>query len=128
MDISYLIIFAIIGFVIWFQFGLFYKASKSQGKDVSDLLLKFDLPAQKKLLLFFSSEHCGPCRAMYPVIEKLKQDYANVISMDMGKNIELARSLGIRATPTLVIIENGFIQKVLLGSQSEAKLRSLLEQ
>jgi len=127
MESSYLIVFAIIGFVIWFQFGLFYKARKNQGKDVSDSLIKFSLPAQDKLLIMFSSEQCGPCRAMYPVIEKLKQEYANVISLDVSKNTELARSLDIRATPTIVIINNGFIQNVLLGSQSEGKLRSLLE-
>ena len=127
MDYSYLIIFLIIGFVVWFQFGTLYAVNKLQGKDVSHVLLKFNLPVRNKLMLFFSSERCGPCRAMYPVIDKLKLDYSQVITIDVGKESELAERMEIRATPTTVIINNGLIEKILLGSQSETKLRTFLK-
>ncbi len=127
MDSSFLIIIFIIAVVIWFQFGLLYEAVKFQGKDVSGMLRKFNLPVHDKVLLFFCSEYCDPCRAMYPLIEKLKQDYNQVKTVDVKKNTELAGSLKIRATPTIVIIDNGCIKKVLPGTQSEAKLRALLD-
>ena len=126
METSYLIVILIVGFVIVFQFGLVYTARKNQGQDITEVLNHFELPSQGRLLLFFTSAQCRPCRSMYPIIDSLQRDASNVVKIELNEHMRFASQLNVRATPTIMIIQNGLIEKVLLGSQSEAKLRKLM--
>jgi thioredoxin 1 len=83
--------------------------------------------AQKRLLLYFWSPRCSMCRGMTPVIDKLAQEREDVISVNAAENIELARRFKVMGTPTMVLLDHGKIDKVLLGAKSEKTIRSLLQ-
>lgn len=79
-----------------------------------------------KLLFYFYSAHCGPCRTLSPLIDRLAQRHGNVVKVDVLQQPAAARQFGIRATPTLVLVEDGKVVKVLLGAVSEKQLEVLL--
>jgi thioredoxin 1 len=52
---------------------------------------------------------CIPCKAMAPILSKLKTDYAGraaVIFIDVWKNPEQAPKFGIRAIPTQIFYDS----------------------
>lgn len=92
-------------------------------------IIKGDLP----VLVDFSASWCGPCKAMFPIIEELSNEYEGkfVISkMDVDSNVETPSKFGIRSIPTLLFFKNGEVVDRLIGAQKKdilvAKLDSLL--
>lgn len=88
---------------------------------VDDKLLKAD-----KLVLYFTSAYCHPCKEMAPMIERLSSELGNVVKLDALEHGELATSLHARGAPAFVFIEAGRISGVHLGALTEARLRAHL--
>jgi len=82
------------------------------------------------VLLDFFGEHCGPCRQLAPVLDRLATAYegrANVLTLDASANQELAGTLAISAVPTVVAYRNGQEVGRLVGLRPESAYRKLLE-
>ncbi|WP_406699684.1 thioredoxin domain-containing protein [Singulisphaera sp. Ch08] len=82
------------------------------------------------VLLDIYGAHCGPCRQLAPVIDRLATDYsgrARVFKVDAGANQELAGSLMISAVPTVVAFRDGQEVGRLVGLRPESAYRKLLE-
>ena len=65
-------------------------------------LIKSDKPT----LVDFFATWCGPCRMQGPVLEDVKNkvgDAANVLKVDIDKNIELAQRYRVQSVPTLIL-------------------------
>lgn len=102
---------------------------RMQGKPAPDFtaLLEPEQRGHARYLLFFHSEHCGPCRAMRPHIETLSGEFpGQVIPIDVQQAPALAQDFGVMATPTSLLIQEGRIGKVLLGTQGLRRLQRLL--
>jgi thioredoxin 1 len=78
-------------------------------------------------LYYFWSPHCGMCRGMTPLIDRLRETRSDLIKINLVESRELARSFGIAATPTLVLVRDGVVEKVLLGAQGETRILELLD-
>lgn len=121
---------AVLGFIALIagmQLLMWLRAKRSVGHPAPDTS-SVDGPAASdpRRLYYFYSASCGPCRAIKPLVEKLRQSHRNLIPVDVGQNIELARKFGIAGTPSFILVEGGSIREVLLGGQTERKLSSLL--
>jgi thioredoxin 1 len=84
----------------------------------------------KPVLVDFSAEWCGPCKAMAPVLKnvaKSLQDKARIIKIDVDKNQGLSQKLGIRGVPTFMIYKEGKMLWRKSGMQSAQTLITLLE-
>ena len=68
--------------------------------------LKKIINDEKKILIDFYANWCGPCKMLGPILEK-HQSNIKVIKIDTDKFDELSREYGIMSIPTLVLIENG---------------------
>lgn len=80
------------------------------------------------VLADFYADWCGPCRMIEPVVETLAADTpALVAKVDVDANQQLARTYGVRGVPTLVLFADGTQVEKVVGVESEAKLRSLIE-
>lgn len=63
-------------------------------------------------LVDFYATWCGPCQAMMPTIEQLKQKKGaqlRVLKIDVDKNQEVANKFKIRSVPTLILFKKGEI-------------------
>lgn len=84
----------------------------------------------KPVLVDFSAEWCGPCKAMAPILQdvaKNVKDTARIVKIDVDKNQGLAQKLGIRGVPTFMIYKEGKVLWRQSGMQSAQTLISLLQ-
>ena len=78
------------------------------------------------VLLEFSSEYCGHCRAMQPVIQSLAQKGVPVRQVNVRREPDLASRYGIRQTPTYVVIAEGREVSRLVGAHTENEIVTAL--
>jgi len=82
------------------------------------------------VLLDLYGEHCGPCRQLAPLLDRLAVDYdgrAKVLLLNAGANHELAGRLAVSAVPTVVAFRDGREVGRLVGLRPESAYRHLLE-
>ncbi len=107
---------------------IWLSAKRMQGSDAPDYaaLLTPEQRGLSKLMFYFHSAHCGPCRTLTPVVDAMAARYGNVVKVDAMQQPAVAQRFGVRATPTLVLVDAGKVVKVMLGSVSEKQLELLL--
>ena len=116
------------GMMKWNALGLGGNKIEKNGMTQADFqkLLQTD----KKVLVDFNAEWCGPCKKMAPYLEKMKEELKDevvIISIDVDKNEAVAADLKIESLPTLILYEN---QKSIwknIGYLSEEELKAKLQ-
>lgn len=74
------------------------------------------------ILVIFTSTRCGPCKAMYPILESLKDEIKIIFTkVDTDSNPTLISYFKIQSVPTLFLINNGNLLRRtgFLGSKQE---------
>ena len=86
------------------------------------------LKSNKKVLVDFYANWCGPCRMLGPVLEQIssKINY-DIVKMDIDQNEEYARQNGVMVVPTLILFENGKEVSRKTGLLSLSELEEWLE-
>ena len=88
------------------------------------------IQGDRPVLVDFTAAWCGPCRAMAPVLNKVKNkvgDDATIVKIDIDKNQQFARNMGVQGVPTFVLFKNGDEKWRQVGMTSEHQLLSVLE-
>jgi thioredoxin 1 len=121
--IPYLFGFLAIALIIW-QFYPLIKLRSARGKHAPslDLLLNDSQRESPKLLLYFMSPKCGMCREITPIVDSLALQHSNILRVNLFEHTEVARELGVMATPAFVLITNGVVEKVKLGGLTESQI------
>ncbi|MBS7233739.1 thioredoxin fold domain-containing protein [Flavobacterium psychroterrae] len=116
------------GIMNWNEEGFGKQATTEVGISMNDFndLLNTD----KKVLVDFYAEWCGPCKQMEPYILKMQKEMTDkvvVIRIDVDKNKTMATQLKIDQLPTLVLYENKAVQWKNTGLISEKDLKKQLQ-
>ena len=84
----------------------------------------------KPVLVDFYADWCAPCRAMKPVLEDLKAQMGEELSIfkiDVDKNQAIAERYAIRSIPTLILFKNGEPVWRKSGMASSVELKKAVE-
>ncbi|MFH7018096.1 thioredoxin domain-containing protein [Flavobacterium sp. FlaQc-47] len=116
------------GIMNWNEEGFGKPTTTNVGMSMNDFndLLNTD----KKVLVDFYAEWCGPCKQMEPYILTMQKDMTDkivIIRIDVDKNKTLATQLKIDQLPTLVLYENKAVQWKNTGLISEKDLKKQLQ-
>lgn len=110
------------------QFLALRRARRSEGMTAPDTTaVDGAAHADLRRVYYFYATHCGPCRAMTPVVDRLREIHRNLIKINIAEAPDLARGFGIAATPSFVLVEGGAIRQVKLGGQSEKQLLMMIQ-
>lgn len=85
---------------------------------------------QIPVLVDYWADWCGPCQMQMPVLKKLVDEHAgNFVLAKINTDVQrdLARDHGIRSLPTMRLYKDGQVVEEILGAQTEATLRILLD-
>ncbi len=128
-DIIFVLIVFSLLFVVGLRFYWKWKAKSLKGRPLPEGIPNVNRLKKGKGVIYFYSPNCKPCQMVEPVYKKLSKELKKVsfIKVNVLENPEAARSVGILATPALVITREGKIEEVLLGPVSEGTLREKLK-
>ena len=76
------------------------------------------LKSDKKVLIDFYADWCGPCKMMSPIIDQIAEEKAEQIKVgkvNVDENQELAMEYDVMSIPTIIIINNGEVEKTFIG-------------
>lgn len=129
LDSILYIVLTIIGFFVFVQIYFFINSYLKKGKKITPFNGEIGkkVSSGKKLLLYFYSPTCGPCKAMTPVIDKMSKENKDVHKINLSRDMTIGRIFGVMGTPATIVVENSKIKKYVLGARSESYLRGLIE-
>jgi thioredoxin 1 len=82
------------------------------------------------VLVDFWAEWCGPCKMIAPLLDELATEYDGKVKIgkvNIDEQQALATKYGIRAIPTLLIINKGQVAEQMVGAKSKRDLKASLD-
>ena len=82
----------------------------------------------KKVLIDFYADWCGPCRMVSPIIDEIAEENPEirVCKVNVDENPDLAGEFGVMSIPTLVVMEKGEIKAKSMGAKPKAQILAML--
>lgn len=86
------------------------------------------LKSDKKVLIDFYADWCGPCRMLSPVVDELAEEMpeVKVCKVNVDDEPELAMRYKAMTIPMLVVVENGQVVTTSVGAKPKAAVKKLL--
>lgn len=87
------------------------------------------LHSEKKVLLDFYADWCGPCRMVSPIVDEIADEREDILvaKINVDDEQEIAQQFGVVSIPTLVVMQNGKVIHQSSGARPKANILSLLE-
>lgn len=86
------------------------------------------MDSDKKVLIDFFADWCGPCRMVSPIVDAIADERADikVVKINVDDEPELASRFGVMSIPTLVVIDGGREVNRLLGARPKEAILAAL--
>jgi thioredoxin 1 len=103
--------------MIFMQFSIARRSRAMAGKDVPPLPGRTGqrIALEKSALVYFFSPQCGACRSITPRVRELAAKNPAVFAVDVQRDMDLARALGVMATPSTIELRDGKIAGYHVG-------------
>ena len=87
------------------------------------------LNSDKKVLLDFYADWCGPCRMVGPFVEEIANENPQYLvgKINVDEEPELAQAFCVISIPYLVVMKNGQIVNQSAGARPKAQILAMLE-
>lgn len=84
---------------------------------------------EKKVLLDFYADWCGPCRMVGPIVEQIAEEHPEYLvgKVNVDDEPELAAAFGVTSIPMLAVMEKGEVINQAVGARPKAQILSMLE-
>ena len=94
-------------------------------KDNSNEVLESD----KKVLIDFYADWCGPCRMVSPLVDQIAEENPQylIAKVNVDEEPELSASFNVSSIPMLVVMEGGKVVNTALGARPKPQILALLE-
>ena len=82
------------------------------------------LKSEKKVLLDFYADWCGPCQMMMPEIEAFAEENENikVCKLNVDESTDLAVTFGVMSIPTVLLFDKGQEVKRFIGAKEKHQI------
>ena len=91
----------------------------------------FDLVknSDKKVLLDFYADWCGPCRMVSPIVESIADEREDILvaKINVDNEPELASEFGVVSIPALFVLKDGKVVNQASGARPKPQILALLD-
>ena len=88
-----------------------------------------EISKDKKVVIDFFAEWCGPCKKISPMYNELSETYSDIefYKCNVDESASLSEEFGINALPTFVFLNNGKVVNKMEGA-SLSGLKELVDE
>lgn len=123
MNILLIIVIAFVAFLLFMQLRTYRASMKMAGRPAPEAARR----DPRGVIYYFHHPRCGPCRQMGKVIDAVAAAHPEqVVKVNVADDMAVARDFGIAATPTTLLVKDGRIAEVMVGSKSARRIEALL--
>lgn len=85
--------------------------------------------SEKRVLLDFYADWCGPCRMVSPIVDEIAEERNDIVvgKINVDNEPELAGQFEVFTIPTLVVLSGGEVINQTSGARPKAQILALLE-
>ena len=87
------------------------------------------LKSEKKVLLDFYADWCGPCQMMMPEMEAFANENEDikVCKLNVDESTDLAVTFGVMSIPTVILFDKGQEVKRFIGAKEKHQIAEFCE-